>query len=72
MSVVVFVAGVQFTVNCSESVPLATYLKIMHRPVAPDPVPSAHCASFIGENIVPMKCVLEPVTVGRFNVGAVA
>ena len=45
-SVAPTVAGVQFTVNCSESVPFALYLNIVHFPVAPPAMPSAQFASF--------------------------
>src|SRR6266850_6100390 len=68
--VVVFVAGVQFVENVSESVPLAVYLKIVHFPVPPPAVPSPQLALFeiVGSWVT--RNVLLPVTVGRGIAGA--
>src|SRR5256885_11363725 len=61
------VAGVQLTVNCNESVPLATYLKTAHRLL-----PSAQWTLLLTPTIVTMNCLLSSVTVGSAKVGAVA
>src|SRR6266540_351641 len=68
--VVVFVAGLQFTENVSASVPLAVYLKTVHFPVAPPPLPSTQFASFEIAGSRVTRLVLLPVAVGRGISGA--
>src|ERR1043166_6662758 len=59
------VGGVQFAANVSESVPLAVYLKMVHCPMPPAPVPSPQFASLsiVGAGITNVTAC--PVAVGR-------
>src|SRR6266704_6716202 len=62
----------QSTEKESESVPVATYLKIRQFPIPPAPVPSPQSASLFCDTPFAMKTVLCPVTVGKAICGAVA
>src|SRR5437660_2831707 len=69
-SVAATVAGVQFTLKVSESVPSATYLKIVHLPTPPAPVPSPQFASFKMDGTWVTYLKASPVVEGVGIVGA--